>query len=70
MLPDGIRPAPTWRDVVDQAPVLGPPAAHTIFRRAEHVGQIPADLPLVDHARKTAGPRQNGQKRDFGKRNG
>jgi hypothetical protein len=55
-------------DRVDEAPGDGLLAAHAFGHRAEHVGEVAADLALVDEAREAAGAGQHAEQRHFGQR--
>ena len=52
-------------EMIDQAPVERLLAAHAFARRAEHVGEIVADMALVGEARQAAGAWQHAEERDF-----
>ncbi len=52
-------------DFVDEPPVFGAFSLDSLFDRAEDVGQIPADLALVDEARQAAGGRQHREQRNL-----
>ena len=57
-------------DGVDESPVDGLLALDALGPRGEHVGEVAADVALVDEAGEPAGAGQHGEQRHLGQRDG
>ena len=53
---------------IHEAPINRAPAFHAFLYGAEHISQVPAYHPFIDHPRETAGAGQNGKQGNFRQR--
>jgi len=65
-LPDVFMKILRFDDRVDQRPITRTLTAHAFGRRAEHIGEIAAHMPLVRESRQTSGARQHTEQRHLG----
>ena len=61
-------PSRRRHDLINEPPVERAAAARALLRRAEHIGEIATDPPLVGHAREPAGTGQHPEERHFRQR--